>query len=108
MLDRADRPGLRLKPNGEFNGPRLSHCYFCVMALVSTIDFKSQGHPVISTGPGQENCNGNDGAFPVANSISLYHHLPYQLSILHDWLGGMARCPRSPGPCDRAPCLSCA
>src|SRR5713101_8895052 len=85
-LDRTTAPVRKSKANSEFNGPPLSGYYLRVVALVL----------------GREIANGYDGASPVANSIRLYHHLPYHLSILHDRLGSLAHRPRSLVSCDRS------
>ena len=47
---RSRDPGLSLKPNGEFNSPRLSRCYLQIGLSPSTIGFESQSYPVIATG----------------------------------------------------------
>src|ERR1700751_4340899 len=56
--------------------------------------------------PGRENCNGYDGASAVANTIRVYNHVSYHLSILHDRVGSLAHSSGSPVPCDRLPGLS--
>src|ERR1700682_1745425 len=105
-LDCTNWSSLSVKYNREFNSLPLFRCYLLVIALVLHERLQESRASRYCAGPGPGELHGYDSASPVANSIRLYHHVPYHLSILHDRLGSLAHRPRSLVSCDRSSGLS--